>query len=148
MFRLIGVAVAIGIGVWALLRRRPGGAAIVREPIKTRTTIVIGGTASAPTITRQPERLVAVRGHQLIWDIENTTGATQEISLRGFRKQDHPPGGPPVEKNDADRTIQAGSIAQITDRVRGDAVRGTYKYDIWLNKALAVDPDVVIYEGA
>jgi hypothetical protein len=146
MIQWLGVVVAVGLGVVALLRlRKPHGGG--GYATRTRTTIVIGGTASAPAIVRQPERLAARRGEELVWDISNTSGAPQEISLRGFKDQ-HNPGAPqPVEKNDSDRTVRIDQNGEIRDRVRGQARGGTYKYDIWLNSALAVDPEVVIYES-
>ena len=146
MFRFIGIAIGVAVGVWLALRRRPPLGGGGPGAPKTHTTIVIGGSASAPRITGLPERLVAQRGKHLLWDISNTTGAPQEISLRGFKERTNPGAPPPLERTDVDRTVRAGQSAEIRDRVRGNATAGTYKYDIWLNGVLAVDPDVVIYE--
>jgi hypothetical protein len=146
MFRFLAVAAAVAVGVWAVLRRARSQPAA--GPFRTSTTIVIGGTAAAPAITRLPERLVARRGDELVWNVRNDTGATQEISLRGFTGAGDPAAQPPLEKTDADRRLHAGPAGAIRDRVRANAAAGTYKYDIWLNGQLAVDPEVVIYEGA
>ena len=145
MFRFIGIAVGVAVGVWLALRRRLPVGGGPRSP-KTRTTIVIGGSPSAPRITQLPELLRAPRREPLVWDIRNHTGAPQEISLRGFKERTNPGAPPPLEKRDVDRSVRAGQSAEIRDRVRGNAAAGTYKYDIWLNGVLAVDPDVVIYE--
>lgn len=148
MFRLLSVAALIGVA-WAMFRRRPKtqeAAGHMKDTKKTRTTIVIGGSAGAPVVTRLPERLVAARGDELLWDVENETGAAQEISLEKFIRASGPPKEPPLTKSDADRRIQASSTGTIRDKVRDYAEGGTYKYSIWLNGKEAVDPEILIKE--
>lgn len=114
--------------------------------MKTSTTIVIGGSPEAPVITAEPEQLVARRAHDLEWLIENTSGRAQEISLVGFSHTGGAPLPHPLEKSDHDRKTTLETSGVIRDRVRGNAAAGTYKYEIWLNGAMAVDPEVVIRE--
>jgi hypothetical protein len=119
---------------------------VINDTKKTRTTIVIGGSAGAPIITRLPERLVAARGDELSWDVENETGEEQEISLEKFVRAQGPPKEPPLTKSDVERRVKAGSTGAIRDKVRDYAEAGSYKYSIWLNGKEAVDPEVVIKE--
>lgn len=114
--------------------------------MKTSTTIVIGGSATAPVITTEPEQLVARRGNELEWLVENTSGRAQEIALVGFSPANGSAASHPLEKPDADRKTTLETTGTIRDRVRGNAAAGTYKYEIWLNGAMAVDPEVVIRE--
>lgn len=143
MFRLLIAAAAVAVGAWALLRKK---GLLHGHPRTTRTTIVIGGSASHPVITREPTTLNAHRGEELIWDVRNETNAPQEISLRNFKRRGEPPPGPPLEKSDDQRKVRVDQTAELRDRVRGNAKGGTYKYDIHLNGQVAVDPDVVIWE--
>lgn len=140
MFRLIGFAVAAAVGAWLVVRRKRFGPPKPR----TSTTIVIGGSGQHPIITRQPDTLVAKRGQELVWEIRNETNDAQTIGLRGFGKKDPPPAGPLFGNKET--SVPAGRTGEIRDRVTGTAVRGTYKYSIFLNGVEAVDPDVIIYE--
>jgi hypothetical protein len=148
MFRLLSLAALIGVA-WALFRRQPKGqeaAGIMSEAKKTRTRIVIGGNAGAPVITRLPERLVAARGDELVWDVQNDTGAAQEISLEKFTRAGRPSKEPPLAKSDVERRVKAESTAAIRDQVHPRAEAGSYKYSIWVNGKEAVDPEVLIKE--
>ena len=150
MFRFLGLAALIG-AAWALFRRKPrrhgSGGGPPQPEQRTRTAIVIGGSATAPVITLLPQRLSARRGAELTWDVTNRTGASQEISLEKFtRVSGPPPAHAPLTKSDAERRVRTDSAAIITDRVRGNASGGTYKYSIWLNGSEAVDPEIVIQE--
>ncbi len=146
MFRLLGLAALIG-AAWALFRRKPRGVAPPHGR-KTDTTIVIGGTPTAPIVTQHPEPLDANTGDKLEWEVINRSGGTQEISLEKFNRKGSPAGRPPLERTDADRRVRTGGTAVIKDRVRANAQGGSYKYSIFLNGAEAVDPDIEIHEFA
>lgn len=111
----------------------------------TRTSIVIGGTPDRPIVTRLPERLIGGRGTELAWEIENVSGAVQEISLVKFTDETGA-GHNPLDKPDPDRKARPDHTAVIRDRIKQNAVFGVYKYEIWLNGAMAVDPEVEIKE--
>lgn len=111
----------------------------------TRTTIVIGGTPDQPAITRLPERLVGRRGTEFEWEIENASGRPQEIALAGF-SDERGAKQSPLQKSDTERRTTPDKNGVIRDRVRDDAGPGVYKYEIWLNGGLAVDPEVEIKE--
>lgn len=145
MFRLLSLAALIGVA-YALFRRQPGGqdADAVNVPKKTRTTIIIGGSSGAPIIARLPEPLVAARGDELLWHVENETGRTQEISLDRFVKAGGPSNQPPLTKPDVERRVKAESTGEIRDKVRDDAETGRYTYSIWLNGKEAADNAVLV----
>lgn len=144
MFRLIGIAVAAAVGAWWFLRKKPDAAG--PRSSKTDTTIVVGGSGKKPHISQQPDTLEARKGEQLTWAITNETDGTQEVGLRGFHRDNNPA----KEKllKDQNVIVAPGRTEEIRVRIAGDAKKGTYKYSIDLNGAEAVDPDVVIYEGA
>ncbi len=146
MFRLLGLAALIGVA-WALFRRKPRGAAPPHGR-KTETTMVIGGTPTAPIVTQHPEPLDANTGDKLEWEVINRSGGPQEISLEKFNRKGSPAGRPPLERTDAERRVRTGGTAVIKDRVRPNAQGGSYKYSIFLNGAEAVDPDIEIHEFA
>ncbi len=114
--------------------------------MKTNTTIVIGGRPEAPAITNEPEQIVARRASELEWRVENASGREQEIALINFSRTSGPQTGHPLEKDDRNRKARVDRNGVIHDRVRGNATPGTYKYEIWLNGVMAVDPEVVIRE--
>jgi hypothetical protein len=111
----------------------------------TRTTIVIGGAPDRPVVTRLPDRLVGARGTEFVWEVENNSGAVQEISLERFTDQSGAKHDP-LDKRDPERRARPDKVDVIRDRVRQNAAAGVYKYEIWLNGALAVDPEVEIKE--
>ena len=143
MFRVLIAAAAIAAGFWALLRRK-GGAP--RCTPKLDTTIVIGGSAHNPTIIEKPDTLCASakKPDTLSWMVSNKTQASQRIDLTGFKKDNKPNG--PRAADDIGDNIPAGGTKTIRTDVKGKAKKGDYKYNIELNGALAVDPDVVIWE--
>ena len=147
MFRLLSLAAMIGVA-YALFRRQPSGKGpdTIDGPKKTRTAIIIGGSSGAPVIAPLPERLVAARGDELLWDVENQTGGTQQISLEGFVKASGPTNQPPLTKPDVERQVKVESTGAIRDKVRDDAEAGSYVYSIRLNGEKAADNELVVKE--
>jgi len=97
-------------------------------------------------ITQWPERIVAKRGYKVVWVILNTTSAPitvklgkyRLVNIRGLRNPlSVAPRGLTV-------TIPPGDSGTISAQIPKNARRGLYYYDIFLNGAIALDPELEI----
>ncbi len=144
MGRLVegGPAVLIGIilaHTVALLNCQP--------PVTIERTIELADRGGSCKVQTGPDRIEgAERNNHIIWTVTNGCGSTAEVGVGNFKHLDQ--GSRP--KNPLELrpfpAIPAGESGNIRGRVRvlpNDDL-GTYKYDVLINGAVELDPELVI----
>lgn len=135
-----GVAAAL---VWKRFGHRFAGGP--RQMSKLDATIVLGGTASNPTVRVCPDPLDAEWGQQIRWTIQDPGNTRAVVWLTGFKPKGSSSKRDPLVGPDQDRKKQGHG--QIRDVVKRGAEKGLYDYEIWLNGQLAADPDLMVREA-
>jgi hypothetical protein len=112
-------------------------------PSKLEAEIVLGGTASQPTVHVCPDPLDAMWGQKIRWTIRDPQNTGAEVWLTGFKPKGSSTKKDPLVGPDQDRKNKANP-KEIRDKVKRGADEGKYDYEIWLNGRMAADPDIII----
>lgn len=140
---LVAAAIAAAL-VWTRYARRLSGGARSMQP-RLDATIILGGTASNPTVQVCPDPLDARWGQQVRWKIKDPANTGAEVWLTGFKPKGSPSKRDPLVGPEQNRKNKGNS--EILDVVKRGAEKGLYDYEIWLNGKMAADPDIFIREA-
>jgi hypothetical protein len=113
-----------------------------KPPTRLETWIVIEGTPAHPTV-KDPDPLCGHRGDRLLWHIDNRTGGPVEVWLPDFKLKANPSVKDPLAGPNHARKNQPNPD-EIRDVIKPQPEAGVYKYDIWVNGAKRLDPDLEI----
>lgn len=108
------------------------------KPKRLETTIFV---TAGPTVP-EPVALRGCEGDQVVWRIESSIGPV-EVWIPNFKHDGNPGVRDPLEGPNAGRKNPPGQTT-IRDRIKRGAQTGRYKYDIYVNGKLALDPDLEV----
>lgn len=142
---LLLAAIVAAALLWRRFTHRPVGGGSGSSRDKLDATIILGGTASNPTVRVCPDPLDAKWGQQVRWTIDDAANTGAEVWLTGFKPKGTSGKKDPLEGPDEKRKNKGSG--EIRDKVKRRAEKGLYDYEIWLNGQMAADPDIFIREA-
>ncbi len=119
----------------------PGPGPAITEVLDA--TITINKTETGEIVVPDTVRkLYAKETHRLLWKIENNTGRAVDVSLRNFKPAK--PGSQDPLTNPANERRNFPNPDEIRDTVKPKANCGNFKYDVYVDGVMKLDPDLEV----
>jgi hypothetical protein len=135
---IVGAAVLV-LAYLVYTASRGRGGATARPPV-LETWIVIDPGPTGPVV-RDPAPLCGRKNDRLLWHVVNNTGRPVDVSLPHFKLHGNPndplKGSPGARRNHPNPD-------EIHDKIKENPERGIYKYDIWVDNVMRLDPDLEV----
>lgn len=143
MKKLAMVGVLVGLGVLVILVAAPPQS----PQINASFTLDENGQGVCSVVVPPDVMSGARRGSPLVWTITNQCGSGVQVSVGNFKHRNagDAPKNPLVGQPQI--SVGSGASSDMRGAVRGDLSDndlGTYKYDILINGAVALDPELIV----
>jgi hypothetical protein len=127
-----------GVGGGARRKTREGQT----MPTEHHADVVIGAAGGACRVTREPARIAARPDDEIAWQVQNTCTRAVSVELARFRYESREEDDPTIGWKHA--KVPANGSIEIRGRVKHNARKGLYTYDVMVNEQLAADPEILI----